>query len=76
MNDKTPFSFCIARRWESDDPNSPLMAYAYGQQVFYGNIEYARGLLENLKSRMEDDPDEFYIYKLVKIDENESKRTN
>ena len=68
MNDKTPFSFCVARRWDKNNPNSPLMAYAYGQQVFYGNMEYARGLLQSLKNRMDHDIEEYDIYKLVKVE--------
>ena len=73
MNDKTPFSFCIAHHWDGDD--SPLMAYAYGQQIFYGNMDYARGMLKSVNQQL-DNNREYHIYKLVKIDENESKRTN
>lgn len=68
---KTPFSFCIASRFDETDKHSPLMAYAYGQQVFYGNMDYARGLLRSIRHQLDDKDEKYYIYKLVKIDDTE-----
>ncbi len=78
MTDKTPFSFCIAFRWEADEPYSPMGTYTiHNQNVFYGNLEYAQKLCNHVQTVLDKNENRTYdIYKLTKIDDNESSRTD
>lgn len=63
-----PFSFCIGRPWAKHETSRPsvenICAYAYGAQVYYGNMEYAEEFRKCVEERT---GEKQHIYKLVKV---------
>lgn len=58
------FNYIIARPWVEGE--SPLCTYAYGHEVFHGNIEDARSMRDFINGRC--DKEERGKYKIYKIE--------
>ena len=68
MKDNQPlFSYAVGRPWDCNDPNSPISIYAYHTEIHHGNMKSAG----NFKKYVEEQSpgEEYYIYKLVKVEE-------
>jgi hypothetical protein len=59
------FNYVIARKWSED--SNHLSCYCYGNTVFYGNLEDANEMLDFIRNRVGETPEEYGIYKINNI---------
>lgn len=56
------FNYVIARKWDED--SNHLSCYSYGRTVFYGNLEDANEMLDFIRNRVDENPEQYEIYKI------------
>lgn len=57
------FNYCVARYWDNDA--GAISAYAYGSEIFYGDLSSAEAFLKYVKSKSPDK--KWKIFKITEL---------